>query len=130
MMTEEPLLRQNRGNFKVIRKSSSEITKMSPYLEKVWNEWETENSELTKNMIYPFLKKFISGENIPSGRIDAFSEDLDNALPYYTIQMNETTLVLIGLKIDDQKYLQLACKQMGLQCIPPDPPKRGMFCCC
>jgi len=56
--------------------------------------------------------------------------DLDNALPYYTIQINETTLILIGLKSDDQKYLMLACKQMGLQCIPPDPPKRGMFCCC
>jgi hypothetical protein len=127
----EPLLRQNKGNFKVIRTPGSDITKMSPYLEKVWNEWENENSELTKNMIYPILKKFISGENIPSGRIiDNLSEDLDNALPYYTIQINETTLILIGLKSDDQKYLMLACKQMGLQCIPPDPPKRGMFWCC
>ena len=127
----EPLLRRNKGNFKVIRTPSSDITRTSPYLEKVWNEWENENSELTTNMIYPLLKKFISGENIPSGRIiNTFLEDTDNALPYYTIQQNETTLILIGLNSDDQKYLLLACKQMGLQCIPPDPPKRGMFCCC
>lgn len=127
----EPLLRQNKGNFKVIRTPSSDITRTSPYLEKVWNEWENENRELTTNMIYPILKKFISGENIPSGRIiNTFLEDTDNTLPYYTIQVNETTLMLIGLKRDDQKYLLLACKQMGLQCISSDLPKRGMFCCC
>jgi hypothetical protein len=102
---------------------------MSPYLDKVWNEWENEHSELTTNMIYPILKKFISGENIPSGRIVS-EDDIDTSLPYYTIQMNESTLILIGLNIDDQKYLMLACKQMGLQCIPPDPPRRRMCCCC
>ena len=124
----EPLLRQNKGNYKVIRTISSDITRMSPYLDKVWNEWENEHSELTTNMIYPILKKFISGENIPSGRI--VSEDIDTSLPYYTIQMNESTLVLIGLNSNDQKYLMIACKQMGLQCIPPDPPRRWMCCCC
>ena len=123
--TEPLLLRQNKGNYKVIRTISSDITRMSPYLDKVWNEWEIENSELTTNMIYPILKKFISGENIPSGRITPE----DTALPYYTIQMNESTLILIGLNRDDQTYLRLACKQMGLQFIPPDPPKRGMCCC-
>ena len=125
----EPLLRQNKGNYKVIRTISSDITRMSPYLDKVWNEWENEHSELTTNMIYPILKKFISGENIPSGRIVS-EDDIDTSLPYYTIQMNESTLILIGLNIDDQKYLMLACKQMGLQCIPPDPPRRRMCCCC
>ena len=126
----EPLLRQNKGNYKVIRTISSDITRMSPYLDKVWNEWENEHSELTTNMIYPILKKFISGENIPSGRIVSEDIDIDTSLPYYTIQMNESTLILIGLNIDDQKYLMIACKQMGLQCIPPDPPRRGMCCCC
>ena len=124
----EPLLRQNKGNYKVLRTPSTDITRRSPYLEKVWNEWENQNSELTTNMIYPILKKFISGENIQNGRIN--SEDTDIALPYYTIQMNETTLILVGLHSDDQKYLLQACKQMGLQCIPPDPPRRGMCCCC
>ena len=126
----EPLLRQNKGNYKVIRTISSDITRMSPYLDKVWNEWENEHSELTTNMIYPILKKFISGENIPSGRIVSEDIDIDTSLPYYTIQMNESTLILIGLNSDDQKYLMIACKQMGLQCIPPDPPRRGMCCCC
>ena len=126
----EPLLRQNKGNYKVIRTISSDITRMSPYLDKVWNEWENEHSELTTNMIYPILKKFISGENIPSGRIVSEDIDIDTSLPYYTIQMNESTLILIGLHSDDQKYLMIACKQMGLQCIPPDPPRRGMCCCC
>ena len=127
-MTEPLLLRQNKGNYKVIRTISSDITRMSPYLAQVWNEWENENSELTTNMIYPILKKFVSGENIRNGRIH--SEDTDTALPYYTIQMNETTLILVGLNSDDQKYLMLACKRMGLQCIPQDPQKRGMCCCC
>ena len=126
----EPLLRQNKGNYKVIRTISSDITRMSPYLDKVWNEWENEHSELTTNMIYPILKKFISGENIPSGRIVSEDIDIDTSLPYYTIQMNESTLILIGLHSDDQKYLMIACKQMGLQCIPPDPPRRGICCCC
>ncbi len=126
----EPLLLKNKSNYKVIRTISSDITRMSPYLEKVWNEWENEHSELTTNMIYPILKKFISGENIPSGRIVSEDIDIDTALPYYSIQMNQSTIVLIGLNRDDQKYLMLACKQMGLQCIPPDPPRRGMCCCC
>jgi len=130
MMTEPLLLRrQKNSDFKVIRAPSSYITKMSPYLEQVWNEWENQNPELTTNIIYPILKKFSSGENIINGRIPC--EDTDTTTPdYYTIQSNETTLILVGLNNEDQKYLMLACRQMGLQCIPPSPPKRLLCCCC
>ncbi len=121
-MTEPLLLRNNKGNYKVIRT----VPKMSPYLATVWKEWENEHSEFTANIIYPILKKFLSGETIRHGRIDASSEDT----PYYAIQINESTLVLIGLNSDDQKYLLLACKQMGLQCIPPDPRFKRETCCC
>ena len=50
----EPLL-NNNGEYKVIRGPTSDITKRSPYLEQVWNEWENENSELTTNIMYPTL---------------------------------------------------------------------------
>jgi hypothetical protein len=125
-MITEPLLLRQQNNFKVIRAPGSDITKRSPYREQVWIEWENQNPELTTNIIYPILKRFISGENILNGRI--ISEDIDTDLPYYTIQSNETTLILVGLNNDDQKYLMLACKHMGLQCVPPSTPRR--FCCC
>ena len=126
----EPLL-NNNGEYKVIRGPSSDITKRSPYLEQVWNEWENQNSELTTNIMYPTLKRFTSGENILNGRI--YSEDDADSittLPIYNVQVNETTLILVGLNKDDQKYLMIACRQLGLQCIPPATRSPGIFCCC
>jgi len=81
-MITEPLLLRQQNNFKVIRAPGSDITKRSPYREQVWIEWENQNPELTTNIIYPILKRFISGENILNGRI--ISEDIDTDLPYYT----------------------------------------------